>query len=502
MPRIGLLFLEDLRIRGPWLGDSAGLLWQRRREREAGELLPPTAHPPSILVLVVRAGHIERLTESAAWLRLADGLLLVWDETGEPFADPETRTLIAQERWEAVQQLGNVVEEWTDAGRTLDRTIDEALAMADEVVDGGWTPFADPVPARVCTPGPWLDWVPAREPLQGVVRPDFFELELVASICRPGGRPAVLEGSSGSRIDLKTGQRTALSGLAADSPPYHHVAALPDGDRYLKAGWSFGGAGATEPREGGFGRPIGSDPFDRVLWGGGRCTYHWRVPTPEGPALWASSSHDWPCGHGKKLYGYKDNDPLWVHLAPDASACLSVYEHDGLLLPGLPVRWRDVGEVAVLERAQEPRALFFQRADGDDGFPGDPAAGDEDARDHRPTIVLGPSPELRYVIGFTEATWRLVGEEGVRLGGKGRRWTAYDADHNEVRSGRGRLLAGWHRWIVVLDDGQLWRMDLTAFERTLIGEPGADVLSAFAIPGTPNVLLLAIEDDRVRIRLV
>lgn len=288
------------------------------------------------------------------------------------------------------------------------------------------------------------------------------------------------------------------------------VAALPDGHSWLtrigREGWRVHGRQTSPGVDDGWGRAIGVEPGGRAAWTGGRCWFQWRVPTPDGPAWWTPSNHGWPDGHAKKLYGFQDNDPLWVHVAPDGSACLSVYEHDALLTPGLPLRWRDVGGgVAVAERASraEPRALFFERADGDQGFPGDPSTGDEDARDAFATVCLGPSPGRRYTVGRSRPTWRLRGEHGVRLGGPGGGWAVFDEDHAEVLSGPEELLAGVDRWLLLAADDGLIRLDLVTEARATIGPAGRPITFALAVPATPNILLVSADtDERWWLRLV
>jgi len=501
---VGLVFLADLHRRGPWDRDE-GTAWMARRSREPkGQRDPTTAPPPAAVVVVPSHGH-GLLTHSLAWLQQADAVLLVFDDSrDEGVRDPEIAALLADERAGFFNLLGNVVDVW-ESREPPDAAIDEALGVAADVVDGTWSSLTPLEVRPPVAPGPWIAWAHQPWRADGRADPDEVARVLAAGICLPEGRPAVFEAATGSRVDLATGKRTSLPGLEDASQPLRPVAAHPEGDRWLQTtarsgegvGWRVGDSMALG---GGHGRAIGADPGGRVLWGGGRCVYHWRVPTPAGPAFWSVSSHDWPCGHGKKLYGYADNDPLWVHLAAEGGATLSVYDHDALLTPGLPVRWVDAGGVYVLCPAQEPRSLWFQRSDAADAFPGDPSLGDEDARDRRPTITLGPSHDLRYVIGFDAPTWRLVGETGVRIDGAG--WTVFSADHEAVGSGEERLVAGWHRWILVLDGDQLARIDLVGGHREALGPAGGTISDALAIPGTPNVLLVAVDDGEVRIRLV
>lgn len=487
-PRAGLLFLGDLNAFAPWISDR-GRTWIEARGGEA-TVLPPTVMPPAGLVLVLPAIQTQELTKNLPWLRLIRRLALVIE--AEPELDHDLRDVAEAELAEVRLALGNVVAVFEVSGDTT-RTIEAAL----EVVAGSDTwPNWTPHPTRpAAAPGPWIPWsaphwrVDQPADLDGTVR------HVAAGLCAPDGRPALFDATHGDRIDLTTGARTPLPTLRGAADALRPVAALPDGVRWLTSagaeGWKVAGASPSPAVAGGWGVPIGVDPGGLVAWGGGRCWFHWRVMLPAGPLYWTPSSHGWPDGHGKKLYGYKDNDPLFVHLAPDASACLSVYEHDVLLTPGLPLRWRDVDGIAVAERHQEaPRALFFERSDGDGGFPADPASGDEDARDQRAVVCLGPSAGRRYTVGLDAVSWRLVGDTGTRLGGPGEGWRVYDDRHAPVRSGEGRLLAGWHRWIVVLRDDQLLRIDLVTDAEEPLGAAGRPITAAVAVPGSPNVVLL------------
>jgi hypothetical protein len=330
---------------------------------------------------------------------------------------------------------------------------------------------------------------------------------LGASLCRPDRGPALLDTVGGMRIDLVTGARTAVDGLAGAATSWAPIAASPDGTRWLRASrdrpvrWAMHGAGEAHACVGGSGQAIGVDPGGRAAWGGGRCYFYWRILGDRGPALWTPSSHDWPCGHGKKLYGHENNDPLFVHLAADAAACLSVYEHDALVTPGVPLRWRDVGGFAVAERARgEPRALLFEYTDTA-GPAADPYAADEDARHRRPVVTLGPSAELRYVVGLEAPVYRLACDVVHLLGGPAAGWIGFDDQHREVRRGTGRLLAGWDRWAVIEQQGRLRREDLVDGSQQDLGVVDHPVFAAAAVAGSPNAVLFS-RDDGGLVRLV
>jgi hypothetical protein len=179
--------------------------------------------------------------------------------------------------------------------------------------------------------------------------------------------------------------------------------------------------------------------------------------------------------------------------------CLSVYEHDVLLSPAPPIRWRKNHSIAVAERTRgEPRAVFFVRREDPEAFPGDPALGDEDARDYRADVCLGPSADRRYTVGLSKPTWRLIGEKAHLLGGPEAGWVVYNSRHEPVLAGHGKLLAGWHRWIVFIAGPDLIRLDLETDERTYLCTVDIDVDFAIAIPGSPNVIIACIQNDIVR----
>ncbi len=461
-------------------------------------------HPPPRLVLVLRALALSRVLDSVPWLRLARHLVVVFDASDEPAPDPELRELVDLELQELRDQLGNVVAVLRVQG-DRDATIVRALQQLQALPDGPWPLWTPALPRPAGPSGPWLPWSPPRWNTAYPPDPDHALRSLAAHLHVHDGVPCWLDPDRGERLDLLGGERTPVPEARVVGDTYRPAAVTPDGTAWLtsvreglRTTFRLGERTAT----GGWGRAIGIDPSGRVAWAGGRCIYHWRLLLDGVPALWMPYSHDWPCGHGKKLYGFEDNDPLWVHLAPDASACLSVYEHDALVTPGLPLHWRDLGSHVVGERSRgEPRALLYEHSEADDAYPADPSVGDEDARDRAPVVTLGPSDALRYVVGLEGPTWRLRGEVGERLGSGGG-WVVYDAGHTPVHRGTGRLLAGWDRWVVVLEDGQLRREDLVDGRGTGLGPAQRPVLGAVALPGTPHVVLLALEGAEGWVRLL
>jgi hypothetical protein len=491
VPAVGLVFLDDLAAFAPWASDRAPA-WCRERRLD-GPLLPPTVEPPPVVVVVLRDDAWAQLASSAAWLEGARAQVLVV----EPSRTAPTP------RAEGLAHLSRVHAVVMAEPEGLDRALGEAHVLAARLADSAWPALPSIEPAAAVAPGPWLSWLP---PTYDDRPPELVETlqHLAPALCRPGGRPMLLDGARGHLRDLLSGARRPIPGLAGRVDAWRPVAAAPDGQRWLRASsarevaWTLEGVGTTP---GGYGRPIGIDAGGRLAWGGGRAWFHWRVLTPAGAVYWTPSSHDWPCGHAKKLYGHEDNEPIAVQLARDGRACASTYAHDTLLTPGLPLVWRDTGALAVAERARgEPRALLFARDDGEATSPGDPWVADEDARDRWAPVVVGPSDDARYAVALDGPTYRLAGGRVERLGDRG--WVLFDAAHQVVRRGEARLLGGWDRWVVLLDgEGRLVREDLLSGAREALGEAERAVAAAVPLVGTPNVVLLGL-DEGCAVRVV
>lgn len=482
LPQVGLVFLDELHSFAPWRPGRA-TDWRQGRGLD-GPLLPPTLRPPPALIAV--AGSAAELEHSQDWLGQARSLTVV-AAGGAAFGDPgPVRAALRPTRWieVAADRLEHALE------RALDVAAADAVGGEEWSLDGP-TPPPPPAPPR----GEWIPWASAAR------APSFLPAAAVLApgLCAPDGRPAWLDPSDPThlaRVDLLSGASAPCGPPARRLPA---VAATRDATGWLEPGdehgtwWWSGTSGAPVARRGSGGRAIGIDPLGRAVWTGHRCTFDWWLPTPAGPVWCTPSDHDWPCGHAKKLYGFKDNDPLWVHLSADGAACLSVYEHDALISSGFPVRWRAVDGVALAERARGGlRALLFQSGDEYEGL-GDPALADEDARQQRATVTLGPSPAARYAVGLEAPTWRLANGETRCLGGPAPEWIVCDDQHAERQRHRGRLLAGWDRWVVSLADERLWRHDLLADQVEDLGLAEGPIEDALAIPGTRAVLLISPE---------
>ncbi|MBU1897355.1 hypothetical protein KKB55_06255 [Myxococcota bacterium] len=479
MSTVGLLFLSDLYSFAPWISDHGGAY------PALGAPSSPTLHPPPGLIVVLPRRYFDRLMGRAAWLRGAARLALVLEPDGAEILEDEWATL-------GLDNLVGVFE----AGADLEKTIDAARACVEG--EGAWPIWAPAALRRALPPGQWIAWRPARG-----ARPDEDQAQRAAetldhaldilpgALCFHDDAPCLLDGIIGARINLLNGATEAIPALRGAADLYHPIAARPDGRGALDQ------AAFKRHR-----RPIGVDPSGQIAWAGGRCWFEWFALSASGPVAWTPSSHGWPDGHAKKLYGFEDNEPRRVQLGQ--GACLSIYQRDALITPGLPLRWRDRGDgLAVAGRARGgPRALLFTHGEAEMLWGADPSKAEEDARGGAPPISLGPSAALRYVVGLEAPTWRLIGGQAsarpLGLGG----WAVYDEEHREVRRGQDRLWAGWDRWIVVAREGLLWREDLLTGARSPLGAPGRAVQAALPLPGSPNALLISVEVDVAWLRVV
>lgn len=522
MAHLGLVFLDDLHSSAAW-NPRLALRWLQ--DRPCGELLPPTAEPPPVLVVVARALARSSLEQSLRWLRQARRVILVLDRRddvgpGEGLSADEHAELLRDERRELLAALPPRTEvlEVTGEGPAGDPAdpalraqLEHALALARPLaaaLASRWPERARPAPVPPGAPGPWLPFAP-------LATHDTDEaLHLLApALCLADDGPVLLDAMAGERLALRTGARTPVAALRGVAGHGWTVAALPGARAWLrfdrKAQWWLedGETSLGEPLR--IGRPLGVAPSGELAWCGWRCRFSWHLLTSEGPAYFTPSSHDWPSGHAKKLYGFEDNHPRYVHLSADGEACLSVFDHDALVSSGVPLRWRASGDVMVaVPAAAEPRALLFERADDPDAFPADPFAADEDARDRYAATVLGPSAALRYVVAVEGPSYRLALGQVQQLQrlAPGAQWLVFDAEHRLVRGGTGRLLAGWDRWLLVEQHGRVEREDLLTGQRSPVPEDPSratpsKIAAAVLVPGSGHAVLLS-HDDGGWIRLV
>jgi hypothetical protein len=278
---------------------------------------------------------------------------------------------------------------------------------------------------------------------------------------------------------------------------------------------------------------LGADPIHRpVGWRGDRMHVYW---TWEGQ-FFTSSDHDYPCGPGKKLWGYEDNDPVQVTLAPDASAYAARFGHDVLLTRAVPLPWQRAGAFDAVVRVRDPwRAVFYaQDPERDSWAPRPEEITDEDGRDCAPVLVLAPS--LHYALDLSLRVYRVMNAENgdaekVQIGGPNEGFAVFDGEHRLVRRASGKLIGGWYRWATIEENGAYWREDLVTGERirmapidlAISDDPTIEAVArdaifegqfdramalrgttqtmedivAYALPGTKNVLLVSKQHVRV-----
>lgn len=273
MPSTGLLFLDDLHSFASWIADRAPG-WAAAR-RLSGPLLPPVVAPPAAIVVIMREVAWEQLVTSVGWLRLAERVVIVCERSddGAPASDNDVQELTRLERAQLAAALGNLVSFIDVDARGLDAAIDQALAVAGDAGAVAWPALAPIDPAAAVAPGAWLPW---RPPIWNHCEPDAVYVihHLAAALCSGGGRPALLDTVTGTRIDLSSGDAVAVDGLAGSADHWRPIAASPDGTRWLTTSgrpqsWTLGDSPGCP---GGWGKPLAIEPGGRVAWGGGRCT--------------------------------------------------------------------------------------------------------------------------------------------------------------------------------------------------------------------------------------
>lgn len=203
-----------------------------------------------------------------------------------------------------------------------------------------------------------------------------------------------------------------------------------------------------------------ADPVHPIHWRGHRMSLSWHYHGEFLDVL----HHDYPCGPAKKLYGFDDNDPVQICMAPTADAFAARFLHDVTFSTAVPIAWQRAGafEVAYFERDPQ-RAVFFGRDPAGSWYEVD--ADDEDARDAAPALVLGPG---MYALDLSLEVHRIAGGGRVVVGGPGEGYAVFTFDHALVRRGGGRLLGGWYRYATIEDAGAYWREDLVTGERTRV----------------------------------
>ena len=490
---VGVVHLRDLVDRYRWETRKLPAYLDRLGQR-LGAIEGSSLQPPSCLIVLNRAEDIDLWPRFRGWLALAEELHLLLchnEEKGAEY-DQEVENIALQ----ALQGLPvRRLLHWRKgdpAPAPFARLISDSVSTLPP--PGNLLPLEDPLEA-----GPWIE-LPER-------RLEDPELMWPRWCCRRDGHPSLYDPRRGRFLDLRSGEWGEPVGPLTENV---FLAVWPDGSRLITSNYA-GDFSILNLRTRGLtvfkgpaGAPIGIWPGGQVGWAGHRCTFSWLSLGERGGGTLAACDHDWPCGHEKKQYGYLDNEPCWIHLSPIADCYLSVYQKDAVISQTLPVGWRTFGEAwaAVSEPALDPsRALFFTH-DGEQGR-GDPEeAEDGDARELRPTIVLGPDPAFRYALDLRRPVYRIVGELVTLVNETVDGYAVFDAAHQAVRHGQGRLLAGWGRSLTGWQEGRLWREDIANGERHDLGPEPEEISWAFSLPASANVILVQQTDHRVRVRLV
>ncbi len=444
----------------------------------------------------------------APWLGLAERAALVFDERGDPDLanDEELRAVAQLERDVIATEIGNVVVT-AAATDPPSASIEKAIRAVGRGAPP--TPLVAKAPRAAARPGPWIPLRGHPWTEHGLVK---WSLRCLRGAIALDESVTLLDRSSGCRIDLGSGETTPVPELGAET---WEIVALPGALDWLSICRESPSKRPTErvrvrgttegPPTKLWGQLMGCSPEGSVVWGGFRCVVYWSVLAGNRLRPWTMGRVRWPDTHAKKLFGFLDNIGLWVDLAPDASASLSVMEYDTLLTPGLPVRWSRVGDACVAQGVTDHplRALFFQYTGRYDVPEEECVKAEEEVRGRRATMSLGPDDERRYVVGFDANTWRVIGERSERIGLAGGGYAVYDSQHRVTSWGPERMWAGWDRWLLLeTADGLLERLDLISGEREALVPIDRELEACVAVPGSPNFVLVAPEGESIAIRLV
>jgi len=484
--RPGVVDLRDLTTR------FAGKPLAIDRVLEAAKLSPrgPASvafAPPRVVIAVVPVDDPGLLRRSRAWLEDAARIIVLraWEDFSAG-GDRDLEEAVRSEWKNALAAIGVPIElvDWR-RDEDVKAAIERAVARS-KATEPAPAPAAPPTIVEHA-PGP-------RIPIDSL--PGGW-LEAIAAHLVPSPERVVLF-AGGDAVDLSDASaviRFAESDL--------HGAVSPQGRRlsFENKSWRIDG----QPFEASGYLALGFDAHHPVGWTGHRQEPFWLYSGKHGTGFLSACDLDYPCGPARKLYGYADNDPVGVSLAPDLGAVAYHFDHDVLVTSAIPIPWREAGPVLVADFPRDPsRALFFAKTPdirhADDLL-------DEDARDLAPDLVLGPTAEARYAVDLTHAVYRVTCVEPwvgavARIGGPGEGFAVFDQAHREVRRGSGRLLGGWWRWATVLDAGAYWREDLATGERRRIADAEVMLPVAFGVPWTKNVVLHFEEAARWWIRLI
>lgn len=453
---------------------------------------PPTVFfaPPRVVIAIAPVDDAGVFRRSRAWLADAAHVILVRAREGA-FADedPDLEAAIKSE-WHEVLATFSVPVKLVDWRRDedVDTAIERALALSNSTAPA---PPSSPPPAIVeHAPGPRIsvESLPSGASLERIIA-----AHLVASTDR-----IILFAGNGA-VDLS--DPAAVVHFDDDDA---QGAVTAEGRRLVFEGrdrWRID----DQPFDA-FGHlALGSDGHRPVGWTGHRMMAYWLYAGKHGIGFLSATDYDYPCGPAKKLYGYADNDPVGVALAPDLDVVAYRFDRDVLVTSAIPIAWRDAGPLLVADFPRDPlRALFFAKTP--DGVPAEDLL-DGDARDQAPDLVLGPTAEARYAVDLSNTVYRVTSAKPwvgaiVRVGGPGEGFAVFNEQHQEVRRAGGRLMGGWWRWATVLEAGAYWREDLATGERRRIVAAQGTPLFSVAVPWTKNVVIMLEEGEKMWLQLI
>lgn len=493
--RLGIVHLADLSVGYPWSKprlpaflDALG--WPLDASAPGQRRLDP---PPTLAVLMGFGGE-SLLGRHRAWLRQAKRIVIVRDlvGAGDLFSEAELLALVDEEHAAVEAALGCEVysAKWTGSPGSSAELATLLRSIADEPVRDRVPPprmrtrYPEP---SMHAPGPWRRWDAERVGgLGGLAR----------LLCTHQGRPALLDlrSSPPALIDLADGARLR-TGTTLGAP----ATISPDGQRVLgrgAAGLEYGPFdGPRRPVESPREVPIMVDPMLGLGAVGTRCWFSWVRATDDEASVLSASLHDWPCGHEKKLYGYLDNDPVRIEVADDGDAYLSVYDVDAVVGSVLAPRWRAAGPALVPDwPPRDPSRVLVTCPDWRHakGLEGTLEGLQADGRGDAPTVALGPDPKHRYTLGLDREVWRILGDQGERVGGPDEGYAVFDAEHRQVRRGQGRLLCGSGPWLWVEADGHVWREQVVTGAREYRVPVDEPIAVGLPIPGSGHAVLVRV----------
>lgn len=487
--RPGVVDLRDLAAR------NAGHPLAITRFLEAAKLAPHGLAsvlfaPPRVVIAIVPVDDAGFLGRSRAWLEDAAHIVAIRAREGAIADDDPDLEEAVKSEWRDQLAAFSVPVELVDWRRDEDvsAAIERAVVLSKSTAPP--PPSAAPPSIVEHLPGPRI----SVESL-----PSGGEIErLFAAHLMPSPGQVTLFAGNGS-VDL-----TDPSAVVRFDDDDAAGGVTARGRRLVPAGrdlWRIDEHHFASPGH----LAIGFDGHRPVGWAGHRTMAYWLYSGNHGVGFLSASDYDFPCGPAKKLYGYADNDPVGVSLAPDLDVVGYRFERDVLVTSAIPIPWRNAGPLLVADFPRDPlRALFFAKTP--DGVPTDDLL-DEDARDRAPELVLGPTAEARYAVDLSNTVYRVTSVKPwvgaiARVGGPGEGFAVFNAAHQEVRRAGGRLLGGWWRWATVLDAGAYWREDLATGKRYRIAPAEGELLFAIGVPWTKNVVVFLEDKERWWAQLV